>query len=681
MKKIAEEFKDLLEEESFVETDAENGEGEASGETFRIYKDRSYLGLKILEDLNAKRDGVYHKGGHDYQGFYLNDRSKEVGLMSQLYGATGLFALVNRYNVMSAIDNNSKKAFALRTSIKSAVLDVLDYVENNGYDLNPYIDEQTNAHLFHNENRANQYIGAMTWALSLFVSTVKAMRTGTIDFRKLISESSVAEANRELAELKGRLYFQIKQIITFFLENVIDDENGFGWGYANDCVEPSLFFTYSVIEAYSDFEDNVVIDRDDELLDYLNAGISNEEDHLEIRYRNLCYRIGDKTWNAYKDYLKTSFFSDKFDGNVVPVTPSEIRNTSRSSVLFNTIYVIFILLYSYTNIREKRYDEEGATRSEAERQTIVNAVTRGLQLVQNFYDDLKTEGNESIVDKHIISFNQHNRRTPEFSKMLNEESIQASSLLPMLVKANNLVALWILKFPQQSMTELFDEALSVKMEGKWLWENRKFDLLSTERYLEAIADYFDYYDEHEKNYAAKRFDNKTVREEERAKLKKQYDKQYEKRMEEELKRRAEAEAIRREEDRRAIRAEIEGSIRGEYIIEPQIEKKIGEILAAKSEEMMRNYLIGGLERIAAGGATGEFDRALSDAVDAYIRSKFAAKMTAIADDREIKLPKFEGKIAEDIADFIKNYFEFIADNSNQRVPKRLSDLVFGHEEK
>ena len=128
-----------------------------------------------------------------------------------------------------------------------------------------------------------------------------------------------------------------------------------------------------------------------------------------------------------------------------------------------------------------------------------------LQLIQNFYDELRTSGKESIVDRHIIAFDQPHETIKDFGKLLNEETIQASPFLPMLVKANNLIAYYILEFPQQQMREFFDMMLDAQMDGKndWLWDKRKYDLLSTERYLESIADFFDYYDKYERSYADK----------------------------------------------------------------------------------------------------------------------------------------------------------------------------------
>lgn len=660
MRTILKEFEDLIERT------------EVKG-TFRIYKKRSYLGNKILTSLVQKRDGDYQKEGKVFHGFYLNDRSKDVGLLSQLYGASGLFSLINRFNVLDEMTENEQ----LIRGIKSSVLDVLDYVEKNGYDLDPYIDDKTNALLFH--EAGNMYIGAMTWALSLFVSTRKAIRNKILNF-------NYKEESDEQEKLKLRLNVQIKKIIQFFLDNVIDNDNGFGWGYANGCEEPSIFFTYSVIEAYSDFEDNAILDEDAELLDYLNQGIEKEEDRIEIRYRNLCFAIGDRTWYFYKDYLKTSFFSDKFNGTIEIISKEEILKTTRSSVLFNSLYILFILFYSYMNARDEIYDifvkkirsqnKQPEYRTEEEKNEIINSMTRCLQMIQNFYEDLRDSGNASIVDKHIISFNQKNSRIPEISKMLNEESIQASSFLPMLVKANNLVAYHIFQFPQKTMTDLFDEILLAKNKDSWLWENRRFDLLSTERYIEAIADYFDYYDSYEKNYAEKILKKEELSREITKKITSENDKKLNMQLEKE-----------RLIQSKSIREDIEQKIRSEYIIEPQINKKIELYVNEEIEKSLKSLLFGSLNKIIEQNRASldkkssipilnEFEQMLKQTIENYLKSYLANMIYFVQADYEVGTKELEAETYKDIKDFFRKYIDFVAQNVGKYDKEKLSD-IFG----
>lgn len=457
-------------------------------ETFRLYSDRSEIGKLVLASLEKRRDGV-DENGKPKNGFYMSSKSKEVGFLSRVYGANAMFTLMNRYG----IDMSAEQKAQMKSDLNDIMQDIRAHKDH--YTLAPVLDQDTNYELFVDEG--NDYVGAMTWALSLFCQARVAERNGVFSFTE---------------EEHDELFRRIKDIIKFFVKNVIGTcENPLGWGYANNCKEPSLFFTYSVVEAFADFDDNVLtggaLGRDHDLISFIDTAESGSDCYTQL-YQDICFKIGDRAWEIYKDVLKSDFFSDNFSESFKIVTKDEILNSSRSSVLFNTLYVIFILFYSYTNGRHADTDGE----------EIVDSMTLALQLIQNFYDELCAIGKESIVDRHILAFDQQHEWVDDFGKILNEENIQASPFLPMLVKANNLIAYYILMFPQKKMGELFDMMLIAKMDDEWLWDKRKYDILSTERYLESIADFFEYYDKFERSYAERSINNVKLKKDLKAEL-------------------------------------------------------------------------------------------------------------------------------------------------------------------
>ena len=457
-------------------------------ETFRLYSDRSEIGKLVLASLEKRRDGV-DENGKPKNGFYMSSKSKEVGFLSRVYGANAMFTLMNRYG----IDMSAEQKAQMKSDLNDIMQDIRAHKDH--YTLAPVLDQDTNYELFVDEG--NDYVGAMTWSLSLFCQARVAERNGVFSFTE---------------EEHDELFRRIKDIIKFFVKNVIGTcENPLGWGYANNCKEPSLFFTYSVVEAFADFDDNVLtggaLGRDHDLISFIDTAESGSDCYTQL-YQDICFKIGDRAWDIYKDVLKSDFFSDNFSESFKIVTKDEILNSSRSSVLFNTLYVIFILFYSYTNGRHADTDGE----------EIVDSMTLALQLIQNFYDELCAIGKESIVDRHILAFDQQHEWVDDFGKILNEENIQASPFLPMLVKANNLIAYYILMFPQKKMGELFDMMLIAKMDDEWLWDKRKYDILSTERYLESIADFFEYYDKFERSYAERSINNVKLKKDLKAEL-------------------------------------------------------------------------------------------------------------------------------------------------------------------
>ena len=613
--------------------------------TFRHYVDRGEIGNRILASLERRMDGT-DALGNPVTGFYMSSKNKEVGLLSQLYGANAMFSLMNRYNVAMSDEQKAQ--------MKDSVNYVIDYLQenNNCYDVTPILDPEINSELFVDAN--NNYIGAMTWALSLFCAARTSERLGLIEFTE---------------DEHKKIFKHIRGIVKFFVTSVIGTaDKPLGWGYTNGCEEPSLFFTYSVVEAFADFDDNVlhnnfseendILGRDTELISYINTSDTGSDPYTKT-FEQICYKIGDRAWELFKGVLKTDFFSDNFSEGFKIVTKDEILNSSRSSVLFNTLYVIFILFYSYTNKRHKDTDGE----------EIVDSMTLALQLIQNFYDELRAKGKDSIVDRHIIAFDQPHKRIKDFGRLLNEESIQASPFLPMLVKANNLIATNILEFPQQKMQELFDMMLIAKMDAddEWLWDKRKFDILSTERYIESIADFFDYYDEFERSYADKTTTDKQRRDE--------IEKKLEPRLENKL--------------RPVFDLEYQGKITAAeekvhemYPIERALNKKIDE----KVEERAMGMINGAIEKIIKYNNTIATEKAAVEESLSPVEKQFKQNletllMSYFADDIRIKAQSanemseqlLTESVAADMQKFMSAFVEFIAYH-NAKLPedKKLS---------
>ena len=615
-------------------------------QTFRLYVKRELVGEKFLNSIEKKRDGVDFRG-NPQSGFYLSDRNKEVGLLSQLYGGNAMFTIMNRYGV--ELNDEQKK------QTKETILYVLKYLKDNDncYDLNPVLDPDVNNELF--VDRGNKYLGSMTWALSLFVSARVAQRKGIITFTESETE---------------QIFTHIRGIIKFFVENVVGTEDQpLGWGYANGCSEPSLFFTYSVIEAFADFDDNVLggvlneedvqsLQRDDELIEFINSRGFEGDDPLTTRFVNICFALGDRAWDIYKDVLRTDCFSDTFGYDFTRIQKEEIFRSSRSSVLFNTLYVIFILFNSYANVR-----------NENEKTEIVNTMTLALQLIQNIYDELCAIGKESIVDKHIIAFDQAHEEIKEFGRLLNEESIQASPFLPMFVKANNLIALHILKFPQKQMSNFFDTMLLEQMNGMndWLWDKRRFDILSTERYFEAVADFFDYYDTYERSYAEKSKAEEEIRVD--------VEKKISPTLEAKVKRRVEA-AHKREIN------QIKKNVAEEFPIETLMNERIESKISARAMGILTETIDNIIEyNNAPQKEKEEKEKKFTPEQKKFKESVEKLIMSYFADDIRIKSRAanemsediLTDALKDDIAKFMSAFVEFIAYN-NATLPeeKKLS---------
>jgi len=464
---------------------------------FKSYAPAKEIAERIFESY--KKQYIIDK---DCKVFFNDDKEKKAGYLSNIYGCTGVLSLVNRMG--AKLQDEDKE-----TLVKNLYY-IIDYIEDNGYTLFPYLSEEENLTVDGDQlfNKRYPYIGAMTWALSFFTSIRKLNLDGEISIDE--------EYNRKIVK-------NIRNIIDHFNSSLIKDSHGnpLGWAFTNECSTPSLFFTYSVLEAYSDFEDNImsVLEsevegeestdaKDKELLELINKKRDTEEEIQEIWKKN-CFAVADNVWNVYKDVLKDSFVDDTFLSGYKIITKDDIYKSNSSNALFNNIFLVFILVYGYVNVRSVEKDD------------VILTMNAALQNVQRIYDQLKKEGMEYLVDSYVVSFkSKHLLRKDAYIKSLNSKKLIDATLMPILVKANNIIAFYISRYPVKQMSSLFDELFDEKSNGEWIWENKKYDVKITERYIEAIADFYAYYDKYERGYAERLKKNKALQEQEREKIRK-----------------------------------------------------------------------------------------------------------------------------------------------------------------
>ncbi len=480
----------------------EESKDKESKAIFKTYVDKKTLGTRLLESYLKQRvrtdENFIPNENGEYNVFYGDDKDERCGYLSDIYGYVGVLSLALRMEVQLSDE--------LKNDLVRNIDIILDSIKDYGYNLFPYITPEENQHekgkLF---DKNYPYVGAMTWALSFFTSVRKAVKLGIIEL-----------SERRQAEIVNN----IKLIISNFNSFFIDNGDSMGWGYTLACKTPSLFFTYSVLEAYSDFEDNVFditfigdeelrTVKDEELLKAINKDRKEGDKHIDEQWKENCRAVADKVWSVYKDVLKEEFVDDNFISGYRIVKRDDILKSERSNALFNNIYLVSILLYGYVNRRS------------ADKDDVIMTMESALQNVQRVYNQLRRDGMEYLVDTYIIPFKSKHKdkdREDVYIKNLNYKSLVDATLMPMLVKANNIIAFYISQYPVKQMSALFEDLFDSIQEKAWrehkdfLWENKGYDVKITERYIEAIADFYGYYEEYERDYAKKKnsYDAKTA---------------------------------------------------------------------------------------------------------------------------------------------------------------------------
>ncbi len=464
---------------------------------FKSFADRRQLGEAILNDLLKK---IKPPHGGDFPIFYSDDREKRAGYLSDIYGCVGVLSLVNRYGV--TLTEEQKEFLSKNTCY------IIDCIKSYGYSLYPYLMEKDNFFTVDGRTEAlfdkkHPYTGAMTWALSFFTSVRQAVRAGNLS----LSADYLERVDKEIAFIVQEF---VESVIVEEDPNAPDDGEDHslyrGWSYTRDCERASLFFTYSVLEAFSDFEDatynitfdeNGVLDatqaKDEELLEKINHNNKKGEPRQD-KWRRICRAVANNVWENYKDDIKEDFVNDIFLKGHQAIHREDLGRMERSNALFNTLYIVFILLYGYVNV------------THPDKRDVINTMESALQNVQHTYEQLRQRGHDYLIDTYTIPFlPRHKERGELYTKRLNHKHITDTTLLPILVKANNMAAFYITRYPVKQMGTfyelLFDQENISRDEV--LWEDRGYDVKITERYIEAVADFHDYYEKYEKDYLNK----------------------------------------------------------------------------------------------------------------------------------------------------------------------------------
>ncbi len=628
---------------------------------FRSYALKGDIGQKIL-------NGLFEKTVVDEETqvrhFIMDDIEKRTGFLSDVYACVGIFSLINRLKVELTPEQ--------KEDLSKTVGWILDYIKENGFTMNPYL--QGSAALF---SRKTPFYGAMTWCLSLLSNLCRSWRNNYFE---------VDEKKQKAA------YNMMVTIIQAFNEGAKTDENGncIGWSFTVEGKQPSLFYTYSVLEAFSDFEDSVlggedvdaedifeeeddrddaaIATRDKKLVAYLKEKIDpkdlpNGTNVNGLKYwRECCFSAAKHVWQKAEGIIKKNFIGDNFfteDGVVPEIKESDILKSSTSNALFNTLFVVFTGIYGYVN----KVDQDGNNENI---ESVMETMREALQNVQKTYEMLSQRGMEYIVDSYSLLFQAGaGKNATEFEKKcslkLNSENIFDSSLLPLLVKSNSILAIYIQQFPQKEMGQHFENLFGKISISDWenkevfLWDVNKYNVKNTERYLEAVADFYEYFETYEKGYVdVKEQTDATIAQEiEKAKpiwkqevsrdLKAKYEKDFKEWQEEESQKHQFEQLFSKEIKRLATEVVEEKIIETmDHIIEARAHNNMQELSGFESAfaqrfgavlmSLMDKYLV---ELYYSGMSVEQLHKVVEKDVDAFMKKYATALADSLGDDKPV----------------------------------------------
>lgn len=491
---------------------------------FPLYRSYQTVGTEIKEDFFKSKLTFEEK---DYVAknnsklrryvFKLSETNNKEGILGLSYGVFLMATLIDRFEQNNMFSADEKEKF------KNSIIALLEYVEDNGYNVTPFATPAINAALF-DKGCKTAFIESLTWSLSSFLYAKRLQKL---------------DAKFGLEEYMDRLTDKIAQAIGLLVDNAISySEDGrvqlgfvkdcnsyIGWGSVTGCTEPALYFTHSVCETYGDIEDTMLGNemigvgntRDQKFIDDINSAYKRikygEKVHMgkdvDIvkRFEDICRIAARNVFKKYEKSLGKRFFYA--DGTEV-LSNDQLSYSLQSPVLLNQLYVVLIAVYANYH---KEVEQISRKRKNDDYKEFCAKLKNAVNLVHETYITLQSKGKAGIVNREYATFSEAHPQI-EISQMLAGERINVAILETLIIKARAMVITYVTKYPEKEIGEVLKIIQENRAKDAWMWSNYGYDLQQTERSISAIREFYDYYENYQSLYAQCDLKNKEIAEKE-----------------------------------------------------------------------------------------------------------------------------------------------------------------------
>jgi Mg2+ and Co2+ transporter CorA len=515
---------------------------------FYTYRNKREVGLEIFKELYAR----FHNVEGEPRGFYMDD-SKTIGILSQCQSLQALLLLASDFELgfdETNLISEKVENVSIRDIMDYVIEDVINRIKTDDphkfkFDASPYDTQK-----YFNVEYSN--VEAITWVIPCFLQALK-----------------YHAENKETCKWEAELVEIVSYGIKYLNKSFIPSENvgksnklEIGWNFTADCEEPSLYYSYTVCECYvsifetfkeylnyhvavrngtlteemqEDYQKHIEeyekrlskpmpglnekqkqiarFDAYNELrLRYceINERVEAIDDSLFGQFEENCKMVAREVWRLTKEHLAEQFFYNNLN---TTLTEEDISIATTSDALFNTVYIINIMLDAGLDneLMLKRDMATGIEADEAERDynNLFEACQLASQKAFRAYEKLKTQGKEYIVEQFLVGFNENFVKHKEMVKELRKLRMRVFTLMPLLIRTNNVISEYLIKYPQVNMRKYLgyilenrytEESANGALEYKWIWENDGYFSCSNYYYILALGEFYKYYKEYEQKY-------------------------------------------------------------------------------------------------------------------------------------------------------------------------------------
>ena len=428
-----------------------------------IHDHRSLLALarEIMRSLIDQ----YKSNNNEFR-----DDQRKTGLIYRCVGSTALLLLLNGFADLA--EEAEEHVAILRDIVIAEFKAILDHITKRGYDATPIVEDRVTSKLFSPAAGPKQlpYTDSLAWVLSTALQLRFAQRSGNFPMPP---------------DLEAVLKSTIRDTLKLIVESAGPD----GWGYTKGATS-DLYYTYAVSEALADYGDYVlgeskdIAKADSELKQYL----ANEAGLLES-LAQCRYQTAVSLFDKYNDVLGTS-----------DVIPPNADNRSRHNLLYYSLFLIDLLIVSIPDDRlnpQEGDTQEQASAKAALRTDLYTKLEHGLYLTRIAFDRayrdrawFKDQRASSLKITWALL-----KDRPDFTAVARA-NVEEPGVVPLVLRCNALYSFYIAQGRDQKMSEMFRIVLENRNENG-LWDIDSFDLIVTERAIEALVDYHDYVQKYE----------------------------------------------------------------------------------------------------------------------------------------------------------------------------------------
>lgn len=357
-----------------------------------------------------------------------------------------------------------------------------------------------------------------------FESILQPLEQLIIDCISLINESCLPVEVDKICDYK---ILGNKKVESYFKKE--DKIRYKGWSFHKPETEnakgyePSIYFTYHVTNAflnfYKSFDLLMYLEYDPEASDLENSEQTPRESLLKNRTEEekekftrdeAFFNIHKEAINEFRNkvisagrYLDDLLTKNEVDlgydfvnSDLTPISVTQLNNSSYSSVLLDTTFLLAILINAGIDDDYKQVDELDY---------LYNQFLYSLNNIKKVYDAKLRKSFEDSVATYKFGEEKMPSIAAEKFKNIRMATSTTSvyDLIPLYCNTYSTMFDFLIQYPQKEMVSNLKWVLDNKADGNnnWYWSKRGFNINNNLYYVFAIENFYNYYEVYERDFA------------------------------------------------------------------------------------------------------------------------------------------------------------------------------------